>query len=144
VFRVNVNHPLNFLAPPFAALLLAGIILLGVTLTAVIAPGCAGPVSKTPCDYLQIARDALGHGRGFSPYFPVQVLDEGSSVYLQQSADPGLGFILHTPGVLIDRTSCRVCQVDGNDRYGTDHGRTVLASYPAERRLDGSVGWAGY
>lgn len=125
-------------------LLLGGIVTFGLAVMAGIAPGCTGPVSRTPCDYLQTAKQALSEQRGFSPYFPIVVLDEGSSVYLQQLAQPRLAFVLHTPGVLIDRKSCRVCQVDGYDKYGSEHGRRVLATYAAERPLNATVGWAGY
>lgn len=77
------------------------------------APGCTGP-AVARCDYVATARDAVARS-DFPPFSPdraYEIFDEGSSVRVQQAALPK-AVVDHGPSVLIDRTSCRVCEVDG-------------------------------
>ena len=62
----------------------------------------------------------------------IEVVDQGSSVCVQQFTDEP-GVILHAPGVLIDKASCRICEVSGRNWAGHSARRAVLATYPAER-----------
>lgn len=95
------------------------------------APGCAGPPSARPCDFFQIAKDAVAHTRGFSERWGMVALDDGSSVYVRDHQPPyEVAGILHTPGVLVDRKSCRVCRVDGYAAISEDERRTFLVTPP--------------
>lgn len=101
-------------------------------MAATISPGCTGPVSRVPCDYLAKFKEGAATKRGYSRAAGIEVVDLGSSVYVQQfTDDPGV--ILHTPGVLIDKRSCRVCEVNGYSSVGHKPERVLLATYPAER-----------
>jgi hypothetical protein len=112
--------------------------LCGLTLSATMVPGCTGPVSDQPCDYVAKFKAAVTKFRGHSPYFAIEVMDSGSSVYVRQTAPAKSGLVLHTPGVLIDKKSCRVCQADGYATVGEADGLRVLATYPAEKPLSAS------
>jgi hypothetical protein len=114
--------------------------LCGLTMVPMVAPGCTGPVSDRPCDYAAKFKAASTRFRGHSPYFPIAVLDVGSSVYVLQTAPPDAGFILHTPGALIDKKSCRVCRADGYAAYTDDDGLRVLARYPSDKPLSSRPG----
>lgn len=103
-----------------------------LALSAVVAPGCTGPKSLEACDCLAKFKEGAAQARGYSRTAGIEVIDQGSSVYVQQfTNDPGI--ILHTPGVLIDKRSCRVCEVNGYSSVGREARRVVLATYPAER-----------
>ncbi|MNT36207.1 hypothetical protein D3C72_1722750 [compost metagenome] len=82
-----------------------------------VAPGCTGPeVSR--CDYvataktaLAVSTDAYARIHPFSPAQGFDVFDYGSSVLVQQS-DPSEGDALsHASSVLIDKKSCRPCEI---------------------------------
>jgi hypothetical protein len=95
------------------------------------APGCSGPPSAKPCDFFQIAKDAVSDRRGFSERWGMVALDDGSSAYVRDHQPPSeIAGILHTPGVLIDRRSCRVCRVDGYAALLEDERRTLMAIPP--------------
>jgi hypothetical protein len=114
--------------------------LCGLTMVPIVAPGCTGPVSEQPCDYVASFKTASTRFHGHSPYFSIEVLDVGSSVYVRQTAPPDSSFILHTPGALIDKKSCRVCRADGYAAYGDDDGLRVLARYPSDKPLSSRPG----
>jgi hypothetical protein len=138
-------QPLNIGAGPFAAfgmiVAVAGAALLAVSGTT---PGCTGPAASQPCDYAGSFRAAAAQFRGHSPHFAIQVLDVGSSAYVLQAAPSGSGVILHTPGALIGKKSCRVCRADGYAAYAAEDGWRVLANYPAEKPRSGKAGAFGY
>jgi hypothetical protein len=114
--------------------LISGAALTLLVLAAVVAPGCSGPPSTEPCDYVTKFKEGAASFRGHSRHLPIEVLDQGSSVYVQQfSNDPGV--LLHTPGAVIDKRSCRVCQVDGYSTAGRTARHLVLATYPPEQPL---------
>lgn len=97
------------------------------------ARGCAGPPSAQPCDVFKIARDAVADRRGFSERWGMIAMEAGSSLYVRDHQPPyEIAGILHTPGVLIDRKSCRVCRVDG---YATmlDGERPILLTTPPKQ-----------
>jgi len=121
---------------------LAGLCALAVS--AIAAPGCTGPISDQPCDYVAKFKGAVAQFRGHSPYFPIQVLDVGSSVYVLQTAPPRSGFMPHTPGALIDKKSCRICQADGYATRSGEEGLRVLASSPPDKPLSSRPGLFGY
>ena len=81
------------------------------------APGCTGPQVKR-CDYVATAKtalatssDALALIHPFSSDRGFDVFDYGSSVLVQQS-DPFEGDALsHASSVLIDKKSCRPCEI---------------------------------
>lgn len=96
------------------------------------APGCTGPVSNERCDYLAKFKEGAAEFHGYSPSHGIEIVDQGSSVYVQQfTDDPGV--LLHTPGVLIDKRSCRVCQVNGYSAIGSEPGRIILTRFAAEQ-----------
>jgi len=138
-------QPLNIGSGPFAAfglvVAVAGAALLAVSGTT---PGCTGPAASQPCDYAGSFKAAAARFRGHSPHFPIQVLDVGSSAYVLQTVPPGSGIILHTPGALIDKKSCRVCRADGYATYAVEDGWRVLANYSAEKPISGKAGTGGY
>lgn len=95
------------------------------------APGCSGPPSPRPCDFFQIARDAVSDRRGFSERWGMVALDDGSSVYVRDHQPQyEIAGILHTPGVLIDRRSCRVCRVDGYAAILEEERPTLMTTPP--------------
>ena len=106
-----------------------------LVLVALASPGCTGPVSAEPCDWLAKFKEGAARVRTHSPYFDVEVVDLGSSAYATHVQPPNVRYILHTPGVLIDKRSCRICQADFYAQYGSDGGLPVLVRYPAERPL---------
>ena len=109
---------------------LAGLAALSVS--AISSPGCTGPASVEPCDYLARFKDAATRqAGGYSQALPFQVLDLGSSVYVKQAGSEGA--VAHTPGVVIDKKSCKVCRVDRTDVYVAEDGLRVLAVHSAER-----------
>ncbi len=75
------------------------------------APGCTGPAVQR-CDYVETAKIANSgpYANAFDPSLGFNVFDKGSSVVVQQSY-PLVGGI-HGASVLIDKKSCRPCQVD--------------------------------
>lgn len=90
---------------------LAGIGLLVGTTEAV--PGCTGPAVDR-CDYISTATTAVA-GTEHHPFqsdLGFEVFDQGSSVIVQQFTPPGEPELNHAPSVLIDKKSCRACQVD--------------------------------
>jgi hypothetical protein len=117
--------------------------LCGLTIVPIVAPGCTGPAVEQPCDYVGKFKAASTKFRGHSPYFSIEVMDLGSSVYVRQTAPPESGFALHTPGALIDKKSCRVCRTDGYAAFG-DGDLRVLARYPAEKPMSSRIGMFGY
>lgn len=103
----------------------SGLVLL--VLAATLNPGCSGPATDKPCDYLAKFKQGASTAGGYARYAEIEVLDQGSAVYvLQRTSDPNI--ILHTQGVLIDKKSCRICEVNG--RHSAH--RITLATYPAE------------
>ena len=140
-----MNEPSIFRTGPLAAfgVIAAVTALCGLTLVPIVAPGCTGPVSEHPCDYVGKFKAASTRFRGHSPYFPIEVMDVGSSVYVRQTNSLKPGFVLHTPGVLIDKKSCRVCRADGYATFG-DGDLRVLARYPADKPMSPDVGMFGY
>ncbi|MNE07222.1 hypothetical protein D3C80_998310 [compost metagenome] len=82
-----------------------------------VAPGCTGPAVRR-CDYVATAKTALTASTGvhalmhpFSSDRGFDVFDYGSSVLVQQS-DPFQGDALsHASSVLIDKKSCRPCEI---------------------------------
>jgi hypothetical protein len=137
-----VNRPSVIKAGPLAAFgMIAALVgLCGLTMVPVVAPGCTGPVSDQPCDYVAQFKAVSTRFHGHSPYFPIEVMDLGSSAYVRQTAPPDSGFVLHTPGALIDKKSCRVCRADGYAAYGDDDGLRVLARYPSDKPLTSRPG----
>lgn len=112
------------------ALVLAG--LAALSASAFSSPGCTGPQSQQPCDYVQSFKHAATRqAGGYSTALPFQVLDLGSSVYVGQAAPAGA--VTHTPGAVIDKKSCRVCRVDAVGAYLAEDGLRVLAVHSAER-----------
>lgn len=84
-------------------------------------PGCTGPEVQR-CDYVASAKAAVARsgrpsfqtGRGF------EIFDQGSAVLVQQSTLPGATLPDHGPSVLIDKKSCRACQVGWRFPTGGD------------------------
>lgn len=83
-----------------------------------VAPGCTGPEVKQ-CDYVATAKtalaastDAYARFHPFSQDRGFDVFDYGSSVLVQQS-DPfeGDDWLGHGSAVLIDKKSCRPCEI---------------------------------
>jgi len=75
-------------------------------------PGCTGPKVQT-CDYVASAKTAVAQSE-FHPFQPdlgFEVFDQGSSVLVQQFTPPGEPSLNHAPSVLIDKNSCRACNV---------------------------------
>lgn len=111
--------------------LLATAMLVGANLAA---PGCTGPRSPAPCDFVAIAKVEAEPFNPYSPYSRIQVLDRGSSAYVHERDRS------HGPGVLIDKASCRVCEAHAYSdalpdfllEPGQSNGR-VLYSAPSER-----------
>lgn len=75
-------------------------------------PGCTGP-AVSRCDYLTTAKDAVRRSRHhpFQNDLGFEIYDQGSSVLVQQFTPPGEPSLNHAPSVIIDRRSCRVCDV---------------------------------
>ncbi len=113
---------------PFAYFAMFGALVLLVCAN-LAAPGCAGPPSAQPCDVFKVARDAVAGQRGFSERWGMVALDAGSSLYVRDRQPPH-DIVLHTPGVLIDRKSCRVCRVDGYAALLEREHRTLLTAPP--------------
>lgn len=123
-------------APPAAFTVMVSLLALGtLVLMAAGEPGCTGPASRNPCDWLAKFKEGAASVRTHSPYFAVEVLDLGSSAYATHVAPANARYILHTPGVLIDKKSCRICQADYYATRGGDEGLPLIARYPAEREL---------
>ncbi len=108
-----------------------------LVLTASAFPGCSGPASAQPCNFIALAKQGARQVRRHSPYLGFQVLDRGSSVYVHQPIPDG--YMDGPPGVLIDKKSCRICEVDyygsipaGDDSRFIRRGK-VLLSVPPER-----------
>jgi len=82
-----------------------------------VAPGCTGPKVRQ-CDYVVTAKAAMTASHDALPLMPpfssdqgFDVFDYGSSVLVQQS-DPSEGDALsHASSVLIDKKSCRPCEI---------------------------------
>ena len=83
-----------------------------------VAPGCTGPQMRR-CDYVATAKatlaassDAYARIHPFSPDRGFDLFDYGSSVLVQQS-DPfgGDSWLSHGSSVLIDKKSCRPCEI---------------------------------
>lgn len=102
--------PLGLGAFGFFAVL-AGLVLLAGANHA--APGCTGPAVQR-CDYVTTATAAVAQTRhhSFQSDLGFEVFDQGSSVVVQQFTPPGEPELNHAPSVLIDKRSCRACQVD--------------------------------
>ncbi len=101
------------------ALMVSLIALTGLVLTAAIAPGCTGPAAHQPCDFVAVAKEAKTYR--YSPTCGFQVWAAGSSAYVSQPA-------ADASGVVIDKRSCRVCEVK---RYGY-LGTRLLKVAPAD------------
>ncbi|WEK58464.1 MAG: hypothetical protein P0Y52_02690 [Candidatus Brevundimonas phytovorans] len=102
-----------------------------------VAPGCTGPEVRR-CDYVATAKTALAastdvHAR-FHPFSQdrgFDVFDYGSSVLVQQS-DPFEGDALnHGSSVLIDKKSCRPCEI-GYAYPGLEERGPLILQAPAE------------
>ena len=112
---------------------LAGLALLMGTNEA--APGCTGP-AVARCDYVETAKAAVAKSdhHPFRDDGAFEVFDQGTSVRVQQPAPPGA--LSHGPSVLIDRKSCRACQVEyrspvSDDPRSKSPGR-LIQRIPAE------------
>lgn len=124
----------------FAAIYGCLIGLVGLTLlmtSAIVAPGCTGVPSAHPCDYVALAKQGASQFGGHSKRDGFEVLDRGSSVYVHQPLPAG--WTDGPPGVLIDKKSCRICEVRAYgslprsiDTFDPPKGR-VLASVPPEQ-----------
>ncbi len=121
-----------FAGLPPVALVIGASVAAVATFANLFSPGCTGPVRQT-CDFFSVADRAFPH----EPELPVQLVDAGSSVIVQQ---PGLpGWIMERPSVLVDRRSCRVCDV-GDYGWGWEPDATyrrppdLIATYPPADR----------
>jgi len=79
------------------------------------APGCTGPEVRR-CDYIETAKiaqasDPHSH-RKFHPDLGFEIVEMGSSVRVQQYLPDGSPGLFEGPAVLIDRKSCRPCNVE--------------------------------
>ncbi|MBU1346898.1 MAG: hypothetical protein KKA16_08085 [Alphaproteobacteria bacterium] len=109
---------------------LAGLVLLvGVDRAS---PGCAGPAVER-CDYIAAAKAGIAR-QDRAPFYPelgIEVFDLGSSVRVQQNY-PRVGLI-HGSSVMIDRRSCRVCEIDSyRDPTDESRGRLELSIPPED------------
>ena len=91
--------------------IVGGLVLLAATNG--VAPGCTGPVVQQ-CDYVATAKAAVSQSKRhrFQADLGFEIFDQGSIVLVQQFTPPGEPELNHAPSVLIDRKSCRACQVD--------------------------------
>jgi hypothetical protein len=98
---------LNMTAYAFFAVLAGLVLLAGADH---VSPGCTGPAVER-CDYIAVAKAANSgpNDRHFRSELGFNVFDRGSAVWVQQSY-PDVSLI-HASGVLIDKKSCRPCQV---------------------------------
>lgn len=98
---------LNMTAYAFFAVLAGLVLLAGADH---VSPGCTGPAVER-CDYIAVAKAANSgpNARHFRSDLGFNVFDQGSAVWVQQSY-PAFSLI-HASGVLIDKRSCRPCQV---------------------------------
>lgn len=74
-------------------------------------PGCTGPAVQR-CDYIETAKAANSgpQANAFEASLGFNVFDRGSSVVVQQNYP--VGGLVHGASVLIDKRSCRPCQVE--------------------------------
>jgi hypothetical protein len=102
------------------------------------APGCTGPEVKR-CDYIATAKAAVaGHPhRRFYPDFGFEVIDMGSSVRVQQYLPDNAPGLFEGPAVLIDRKSCRPCNVEVRTSIKTDDTVRVVR-FPPSRKPSGA------
>lgn len=120
---------LGFGAFSVFAVLVGLVLLVGVDQAS---PGCTGPAVER-CDYVAAAKAAIAR-QDRTPFFPelgVEVFDLGSSVRVQQNyRHVGL---IHGSSVMIDRRSCRVCEIDGyRDPTDESRGRLELTIPPED------------
>jgi hypothetical protein len=77
--------------------------------------GSTGP-EVVRCDYIEIAKTALADAprplRKFDPGLGYELVDVGSSVRVQQYLPEGSLALFEGPAVVIDRKSCRPCNVE--------------------------------
>ncbi len=99
-----------------------------------VAPGCTGPEVRR-CDYVATAKTALAASTDayalthpFSAERGFDVFDYGSSVLVQQRDPFGWG---HASSVLIDKKSCRPCEIGYSDLEAEERGPLISHS-PAE------------
>lgn len=106
-----------------------------------VAPGCTGPEVRQ-CDYVATAKAALAASTDgyalmhpFSPDRGFDVFDYGSSVLVQQS-DPfgGDNWLGHASSVLIDKKSCRPCEI-GHAYPDLEERGPLILQTPAEDSL---------
>ena len=96
------------------------------------APGCTGPEVKR-CDYIATAKAAVaGHPhRRFYPDLGFEVIDMGSSVRVQQYLPDNAPGLFEGPAVLIDRKSCRPCNVEVHASTESDASALVVRFPPS-------------
>jgi len=96
------------------------------------APGCTGPAVQQ-CDYIAAAKAATttASGSEFLPRRGFEVFDLGSSVRVQQYY-PRVGLI-ESASVLIDKRSCRVCEIGTYlDPFNDTRGQLLLRTSPED------------
>lgn len=100
-------------------------------------PGCTGPAVHR-CDYIETAKAAtIAANRGpFQRSRGFEVFDLGSSIRVQQYY-PRMGLI-ESPSVLIDKRSCRVCEI-GTYLDPTDETRGQLTVRTVAEDPDGAA-----
>lgn len=127
MLQVMFAGPPHLAKPSIAyAVVVAAVALAALAVLTLITPGCSGPPSSEPCNFLELSKRAVDRSvGGFNPHFEVVAVDYGASVYVRQPYQRDT--ILHSAGVLIDKRSCRVCDIH---KYGgaLDYeGRTIVA-----------------
>lgn len=122
MLKLGDIEPLGFGAFSFFAVLASLTLLMSANY---VSPGCTGPEVRR-CDYIAAAKIALAGSRSpqaiFHPFSPdrgFEVFDQGSSVLVQQADPFGPDWMSHASSVLIDKKSCRPCEVGYSQREPT-------------------------
>ena len=103
----------KFLLRPHGFLAVGGLIVVGLLIVYLMfSPACTGPAAEQPCDYASIAQPQFE-----DPDRSLEVVDLGSSVQVQY-ASPNDRPLDDAIGVVIDKSSCQVCQISSWRQHG--------------------------